>query len=82
MSQYKKTVQPTPLRPILTYSSRRPYNMDKCECSREYIQLIDKISLGIFTDMANAGRSFSECLSAIYLSGVQHAVSILEHSHD
>jgi len=43
----------------------------------DQIEAMDRIALGIFTDMTNAGRTFQETLSAIYLSGMSHAVSVL-----
>jgi len=35
------------------------------------------VALSIFTDMTNAGCSLQETLSAIYLSGLEHARQIL-----
>ena len=68
----------SPLHPSARGKPVRPYNMAYAPpMSVETIETFDRISLEIFTDMANAGRAFQECLTAIYLSGLAHACSVL-----
>jgi hypothetical protein len=55
-----------------------PYNMDRCNVTADQNEAAQQIALSIFTDMSNASFSFREALAAIYLSGMQHAVSILQ----
>jgi hypothetical protein len=45
--------------------------------SVESVEAMDRISLEIFADMVNAGKPFQACLTAIYLSGLAHACSVL-----
>ena len=45
--------------------------------TKEQNQACQEISLSIFTDMSNNGFSLRETLAAIYISGVSHAVSVL-----
>lgn len=54
----------------------RPYNMERIECTPDQAAAMDRIALGIFTDMVNAGATFQEALSAIYVSGLSHAVAV------
>jgi len=52
----------------------RPYNMDRIGITIEQKELLERIALEIFTDMSNSGASLQETLSAIYLSGLMHAI--------
>lgn len=52
----------------------RPYKMDRMGVTNEQRELFESIALSIFTDMTNSGRSLQETLSAIYLSGIKHAL--------
>lgn len=47
-----------------------PHSMTKITLGRDEIDLLHTQSLDIFTTMANAGHSFSDCLSAILLTGI------------
>jgi len=55
----------------------RPANMDRMALTDEQRQMVEGVALSIFTDMTNAGCSLQETLSAIYLSGLEHARKIL-----
>lgn len=57
--------------------SPRPANMDKMALTDEQRQTVEGVALSIFTDMTNAGCSLQETLSAIYLSGLEHARQLL-----
>lgn len=54
----------------------KPYGMDFFEVTKEQYDVVQNISLDIFTDMSNAGYSLQETLSAIYFSGVKHALTV------
>ena len=61
----------------------RPYNMDRLEgITPDQIEVVERISLSIFTDVSNAGYSLREALSAIYLSGFTHALDIKREKED
>ena len=53
--------------------SRRPYNMSRIHLSADEREAVERIAIGVFADMVNAGMSFQQALAAIYLSGAQHA---------
>lgn len=75
----------TPLLPSQTGGRFRltPRDMDRTNITREQNEAAQRISLSIFTDMSNAAFSFREALAAIYLSGIQHAISVMnERKHD
>jgi len=44
--------------------------------THEQIAALQDMALSIFTDTVNAGHTFQAALSAIYLSGMQHATEI------
>lgn len=54
---------------------RKPYNMAETRLPEGSREVIERIVLDIYTDMVNAGCSLQQTLTAIYLSGSQHAVS-------
>ncbi|KRG69151.1 hypothetical protein [Pseudoxanthomonas dokdonensis] len=51
----------------------RIHGMDRMIMTEEQREVIEDLSLSIFTDMVNTGQTFQAALSAIYLSGLQHA---------
>ena len=55
--------------------SNPPGDLTSLKVGREGKELLERQSLEIFTIMANDGRPFAECLSAILLSGIQWGVS-------
>lgn len=63
------------MRPLVRRERIRPQGMT-CITGVTYEQgeALERIALGIFTDMTNAGATFQESLAAIYLSGLHHAV--------
>ncbi len=60
------------IRPARTPQGTRlhPYNMTPLPCSAEQAHSLDMIALSIFTDCVNAGATFQESLTALYLSGL------------
>ena len=60
------------------FGAVRPLNMERMDISHEQAEVVAKLVLGIFADMANAGATFAESLSAIYMTGVQNALAITE----
>lgn len=38
-------------------------------------ECIERIALGIFTDMVNSGATLQETLAAVYLSGSENAIT-------
>ena len=54
-----------------------PIDVERADITKEQNQACQEISLSIFTDMSNNGFSLRETLAAIYISGVSHAVSVL-----
>lgn len=77
--------QPEPLRAphqSVRGKLRKPRNMDRMSIQVEVREAIDKLTLEIFTDMANAGYPFYQCLTAIYVSGVEHAIAIMEEKNE
>ena len=75
-----KPTQPEPLRPARIGGRFRmtPHKMDRADfMDAEHVEAAQRIALSIFTDMSNAGFSLRESLSAVYVSGLAHAVSVL-----
>jgi len=63
------------MRPLVRRERIRPHNMDYIHgVTHEQGEALERIALGIFTDMTNAGATFQESLAAIYLSGLSHAI--------
>lgn len=56
----------------------RPQGMSAMPISSEQRMCVEGIALSIFTDMTNAGATLQETLAAIYLSGLDHAQSVIE----
>lgn len=59
----------------------RPQNMERIGVTEEQRLAMEQVALDIFTDMTNAGCSLQETLSAIYMSGIQHALSMTTKGH-
>lgn len=58
-------------------SKRRtpPMRMDRIYLETEQSEAVERTALGVFSDCVNIGLTFQEALSAVYLSGVDHALS-------
>jgi hypothetical protein len=52
-----------------------PRNMEAVTISHEQSETMQKIALSIFTDCSNRGLAFSDALTAVYLSGLEHGVT-------
>lgn len=52
----------------------RPVNMNTVALPAEARECIERIALGIFTDMVNSGATLQETLAAVYLSGSENAL--------
>lgn len=48
--------------------------MQRSNLPPEHREFLEEMALGIFTDMVNAGSTFQQALSAIYVSGMQNAI--------
>lgn len=78
MAEQPAERKPDPLRPVhpsfhMQGGRYWPRDMERVKnVPRETIEAMERIALDIFTDMANGGWSFQQCLSAIYTSGLQH----------
>ena len=53
----------------------RPVNMSAVALPSEARECIERIALGIFTDMVNSGATLQETLAAVYLSGSENALA-------
>ena len=53
----------------------RPVNMSTVALPAEARECIERIALGIFTDMVNSGATLQETLAAVYLSGSESALA-------
>ena len=53
----------------------RPVNMSTVALTSEQRECIERIALGIFTDMTNSGATLQETLAAVYLSGSENALA-------
>jgi hypothetical protein len=49
--------------------------MERVTLGKEEVATLERVALEIFADMSNAGQPFQKTLSAIYLSGMQHALA-------
>lgn len=71
-------LRPTPRSRL--YGAKKMTNI---EVPREFGEAIQRISLSIFTDCSNAGRSFQDTLAAIYMSGLSHGAELSkEENHE
>lgn len=73
---------PQPLKPIqmrarlnMTPNRLTPNRMERMAVTEEQAEAIDRTALGVFSDCVNGGLTFQEALAAVYLSGVNHAIS-------
>lgn len=57
---------------------RTPVGMSRMPLSPDQVEVIERQSLEIFSKMTNAGAPFAMTLAAIYLSGMDTAVSCRE----
>lgn len=57
---------------------RTPHGMDRMGLNPEQVELVERQSLEIFAKMSNAGAPLATTLAAIYLSGMDVAVSCLK----
>ena len=62
----------TPLHPSIRGLNRTPLEMSSVVLDNETLEALTGIALSIFTDCANAGKTFQEALLAVYISGVEH----------
>lgn len=53
----------------------RPRDMQRSNLPPEHREFLEDLALGIFTDMVNAGATFQQALTAIYVSGMQNALA-------
>ena len=61
----------------------RPRNMDAMPgVSREHLECVERIVMGIFADMMNGERSMTETLVTVYLSGAQHAIAVSQETNN
>lgn len=54
---------------------KRPLNMSTVTLTSDQRECIERIALGIFTDMVNSGATLQETLAAVYLSGSENALA-------
>lgn len=52
------------------------YGMDYDTLPDDQTQAIRDVSMDIYVDMLNAGHSIQETISAIYYSGIKHAIML------
>jgi len=69
------------------HSSKRktglnPRQMAVMKLPPEVREAMEEMALEIFTDMVNSGASLQQTLTAIYLSGIEHAMSSLKEAQD
>jgi hypothetical protein len=60
----------------------KPKNMASIKMPPEVRQAMEEAALDIFTDMTNAGATLQQTLGAIYLSGIEHAISAMKEKQD
>ena len=53
----------------------RPVNISTVVLPTEARECIERIALGIFTDMVNSGATLQETHAAVYLSGCENAMA-------
>lgn len=57
---------------------RTPSGMDRMALDPEQIEVVERQALEVFAKMSNAGAPLATTLAAIYLSGMDAAVSCLK----
>ena len=58
-----------------TISDRNITGFERLEVSHHQKKIVSDFCSRVFTDMVNAGSTFQEALIAIYMSGVDHALT-------
>lgn len=53
-----------------------PRDMERFPCEPEVHDALTRVACNIFTDVSNAGHSFQDALTAIYLSGLMHGAHV------
>lgn len=60
-----------------------PFGMSRLEgCTHDQVDTLQRVATEIFCDMSNAGYPLQVILGSIYLSGLQHASTILAEKHN
>jgi hypothetical protein len=65
-----------------SYGNPTPHTMTAINLQADQRDMIHKQALDIFTTMANAGNTFSDCLGAILLSGINWGSNAERAKHD
>lgn len=50
-----------------------PNGMSYIETTKDHVDTLNEIAMGIWIDMTNAGKSLQETVATLYLSGLVHA---------
>lgn len=61
-----------------------PRGMTRTRLTEEQAYFLDRFALSIFTDCVNAGRTFQEAITAVYLSGMENGIAAINgaaHEH-
>lgn len=80
MRERKTGRLPTPLSELGLHARFRmtPMDMEKARMGADQVQAAQRVALSIFTDMSNNGFSLQESLAAVYVSGLEHGVSVMK----
>lgn len=57
---------------------RTPKTLNRLPCNEVQLDTLHELALSIFTEAANAGLPFHQCLTTLYVSGLQHGSACLE----
>jgi hypothetical protein len=74
MSRIRTSLRPPHL--SVVGQRRTPINMHRLPVSHDQAAALTEMTLEIFADVCNSGRTFQEALTALYLSGLQHGMEL------
>ena len=72
-----EAIKPLSMRARLNLSGVRvgPSDMGRVYMTNDGAETVQRIACDVFTDCVNSGLTFQEALSAVYLTGVENAIS-------
>ena len=53
-----------------------PAGLTHIEVSQEQVEALESVALDVFTDMTNSGATLQASLAAVYMTGIQHALTM------
>ena len=53
-----------------------PAGLAHIEASQEQVEALESVALDVFTDMTNSGATLQASLAAVYMTGIEHGLTM------